>query len=103
MGARELTIEKGETLSLAAAEASMVRILKGDVWLTQHADAADHMLTSGASVELNQTGATLVKAYETTLLEIYRADRAGVREWLERAARRARAAALYTFLTRIFA
>jgi DUF2917 family protein len=91
-------LKTGETLRIEPGRGTTVHIAGGNVWLTQHQDPQDYMLAKGASLALNGKGTTLVKAYEPTLLELYRADPVGVRGRIARAARRERAEAMHGLL-----
>jgi hypothetical protein len=75
-----------------------LRVRSGDVWVTQYKDPKDYLRKSGYPLTLRM----LARAYQPTLLEVYRVNPLAVRERLERKARRARALVMGEWLRRIF-
>lgn len=94
-------LNRGETLKIDRSRETLV-VRTGNVWLTQHRDAEDHMMRAGESLRLNGEGTTLIKAYEPTLLELYQLDPAAVRSRIAQAARRERSEDVHAFLSKIF-
>jgi hypothetical protein len=102
MSAQGFVLGMNETLTLNAERGATVRVRSGDVWLTQHNDPKDHMLKTGHAVPLGGGGATLITAYQPTLLELYRQDPVAVREQITRSAHRARNEDIRAFFARFF-
>jgi DUF2917 family protein len=102
MGAREFEIAKGAMLKIDPLAGDSLRVRFGEVWVTQYNDTKDYMLRAGDSMVLNGEGVALATASKPTLLDLYRKDPAGVREDIERGARRRQARVIGAWLLRIF-
>lgn len=57
-----LALARGRTLVLDDAAGTVVRVLRGDVWITQDRDAADHVLEPGGTFRLDRPGLTVIQA-----------------------------------------
>lgn len=97
----EVTIEDGETLRIEAGAGTVLRIRAGRAWITQPADPRDYDLGTGRAMSLNGQGPALVKAYEPTLLDLYREEPERLRRRIERDAEVARNACLLAAATRL--
>ena len=97
----ELTIEVGETLRMEASAGTVLRIRSGRAWITQPADPRDYDLKPGKAIGLNGQGPVLIKAYEPTLLDLYREDPERLRRRIERDARMARSSGLQAAASRL--
>lgn len=103
MGAREFVMVKGALLRIDPLAGDSLRVRSGGVWVTQPADSRDYVLKSGDSLALNGKGPALAVAYQPTLLDLFRKDPAGVREAIEREARRGRLRDVRALLRKILA
>ena len=100
MSTREY-LEKGELLRISAEAGSTIRVHSGNVWLTQD-DGKDYVLGPGESV-VASGAQVLINAFHPSMLELYRADPAGLRARVEKSARFARARAFAALFRRMFA
>lgn len=57
-----LALTRGNTLVLDDAAGTLVRCLRGDVWITQDRDTADHVLKPGESFRVERAGTTVIQA-----------------------------------------
>lgn len=57
-----LALARGRTLALDDASGTVVRVLRGNVWVTQYRDAADHVLAPGDSFRLDRPGLAVIQA-----------------------------------------
>src|SRR5882672_189116 len=103
MGAREFLMVKGAMLRIDPLAGDSLRVRSGGVWVTQHDDSRDYMLKAVDSLALNGKGAALAVAYRPTLLDLFRDDPAGVRQRVEREARRGRLRNVRALLRRVLA
>jgi hypothetical protein len=103
VGAREFEIAKGAMLKIDPLAGDCLRVRSGEVWVTQFEDTRDYLLKTGDSIVLDGKGAMLAVAYKPTLLDLFRADPAGVRERIEVEARRSRVRSIGTLIRKIFA
>jgi hypothetical protein len=99
----EIILQPGQLLRFDAAPGAAVRVQHGRVWLTEYANDEDRVLRTGDTADVQREGAVVVTAFEPSLLELYRADRLGVRERLQRAAEREQALAIGQAVMRGFA
>jgi hypothetical protein len=102
MGAREFEIAKGAMLKIDPLAGDCLRVRWGEVWVTQHEDTRDYMLKTGDSMVLDGKGAMLAVAYKPSLLDLFRADPAGLREGIELEARRSRVQSVRALIRKIF-
>lgn len=102
MSTQEFALGNGAMLKLNAANIAAVHVRSGHVWLTQPSDPKDHMLKAGDVMPLSGAGATIITAYEPTLLDLYRQDPVAVREQITRSAHRARNEDIRAFFARFF-
>jgi hypothetical protein len=61
-------LKRGSTLKLERGRGTVVRVVDGNVWLTQHHDTADYMMGAGDHMVLNGAGITLIHACEDASL-----------------------------------
>jgi len=57
-----------ELLSIEGGRGRCVVVFHGKVWITQHGDLSDHVVTSGESFTLDHRGVALIEALEPTSL-----------------------------------
>lgn len=65
-----VALHRGATMRLEGGRGTQVRVTRGCVWITQHADHEDHVLRAGDCLALNGFGATLVQALEPSAVGI---------------------------------
>lgn len=102
MSAQELVLGMNETSTLNAERGATVRVRSGCVWLTRHNDQKDHILNTGDAMPLSGGGATMITAFQPTLLELYRQDPGALREQVTRSVQRARNEGIRALFVRIF-
>lgn len=61
-------LKRGSTLKLEQGRGTVVRVVTGTVWLTQHHDTADYVMSAGASMALSGAGTTLIHACKDSSL-----------------------------------
>jgi len=86
-------LNRGEFLRFSGAAG--IRVLEGNVWVTHERDATDYVVGRSGAMDLAKRGLTIVSATEPTLLELYRADPAGVRCSIQRRAEMAQSRELF--------
>lgn len=57
------------TMKLEKGCGTTVRVISGNVWLTQYKDTADYLMRAGDWVVLNGKGTTLIQAFEDSSLQ----------------------------------
>ena len=65
---RHSELARGSTLKIEGGAGISVRVVAGNVWLTQYRDNADHVMRSGDSAKLNGRGTTLIYAFDDSTL-----------------------------------
>jgi DUF2917 family protein len=65
---RPTELRRGSTLSLEGGAGTKVRVIAGNVWLTQYRDNTDYVMRSGDSAMLNGKGTTLIYAFDDSSL-----------------------------------
>lgn len=61
-------LKRRSTMKLEEGCGTTVRVVSGNVWLTQYKDTADYLMRAGDSVVLNGKGTTLIYAFEESSL-----------------------------------
>jgi len=61
-------LKRRSTLKLERGRGTVVRVVHGNVWLTQYKDTADYLMRAGDWVVLNGKGTTLIQAFEDSSL-----------------------------------
>ena len=61
-------LKRGSIVKLEAGAGTEVRVVAGNVWLTQHKDTSDYLIQAGDRVVLNGKGTTLISAFSDSLL-----------------------------------
>lgn len=102
MSSQEFVLGMNDTLKLNAARGATLRVRSDDVWLTRHSDSKDHILKTGNAIPLSGREATMITAYQPTLLELHRQDLVALREQITRWAHRARNEDIRAFFARFF-
>ncbi len=62
-----LALAAGETTPLRDARGVRIECLRGSLWITQHGDRRDIMLSRGGSFMLDRDGVALVHAFEPSV------------------------------------
>ncbi len=62
-----LALSAGETTPLRDARGVRIECLRGSLWITQHGDRRDIMLSRGSSFTLDRDGVALVHAFEPSV------------------------------------
>jgi hypothetical protein len=87
---RPIDLHDGESMHLADARGSVLRVNRGQLWITQHHDTRDIVLVPGESWTVERNGLTLVTALRDSSLALAgqaadTVDRRGRRlHWTER-------------------
>lgn len=68
-------LKRGSTLKLEQGRGTVVRVVIGTVWLTQHHDTADYVMGAGESMVLSGAGTTLIHACKDSLLHLVAPER----------------------------
>ena len=63
-------LKRGDTMKLERGRGTEVRVVQGNVWLTQHNDQRDHVMRSGERMVLNGEGTTLIYAFADSLVRL---------------------------------
>ena len=58
---RRISLQPNELMNLDDARGTTIRVARGQVWITQYGDLADHVLVEGPLLR-TRTGALTVKA-----------------------------------------
>jgi hypothetical protein len=69
--ARIVDLHGGQTLVLDAAPGTRVRVVVGDIWLTQEGELDDSFLRGGESMTLDASPRTVIESFGLTRLEIH--------------------------------
>ena len=80
---RPTELRRGSTLKLEGGAGTNVRVIAGNVWLTQYQDLADSVMRSGDSAMLNGKGTTLIYAFDHSWLAIVTPESAPVATRME--------------------
>ena len=67
---RRLSLGSGDLLNLDDARGTTIRVKRGQVWVTQDGDLADHVLDAGATWAVERNGRTILQAQSPTLVEL---------------------------------
>lgn len=68
---RTLDLEGGAVLALDDAKGTTLRVTRGVVWLTQHHDSRDIVLTPGDAWTVERDGRTVLEAQAASTLCLY--------------------------------
>ncbi len=66
--ASRLALTAGQTATLRDAQGTRIECLSGSLWITQEHDTRDFVLGPGEDLRLDRAGATLVHAFEPSLV-----------------------------------
>lgn len=61
---RPTELKRGSTMKLEGGRGTMVRVIYGNVWLTQDTDRNDYLMRSCERTVLNGSGTALIYAFE---------------------------------------
>ncbi|MEO8485780.1 MAG: DUF2917 domain-containing protein [Betaproteobacteria bacterium] len=67
---RRLALAPGDLLNLDDARGTTVSVGRGQVWLTQYGDLADHVLDAGTSWAIERNGRTILQAQNATVVDL---------------------------------
>ena len=67
---RRLSLGSGDLVNLDDARGTTIRVRRGQVWVTQDGDLADHVLDAGTSWAIERNGRTIVQAQHPTIVEL---------------------------------
>jgi len=67
---RRIALQANELLNLDDARGSTVRVGRGQVWITQYGDLADHILDAGDSWAIERDGRTVLQAQRATIVDV---------------------------------
>ena len=67
---QRLSLGSGELVNLDDARGATIRVRRGQVWITQDGDLADHVLDAGAAWAVERDGRTIVQAQAPTIVEV---------------------------------
>jgi hypothetical protein len=70
---RFIRLPTGSAIAQHELSGRTLRIRRGRVWLTQHADIRDYDLVAGEEMRITNAGAVVIHALEATVIEV-RAD-----------------------------
>ena len=61
---------RGSMLRIEDGVGVQVRVLEGEVWLTQEGSATDHMLLAGQSFRIDRPGLSIAQAFKHSLVSL---------------------------------
>lgn len=67
---RRISLQANELVNLDDARGTTVRVARGQVWMTQYGDLADHVLDAGDSWAIERNGRTVLQAQHATILDV---------------------------------
>jgi hypothetical protein len=67
---RRISLKANELLNLDDARGSTIRVARGQVWMTQYGDLADHVLEAGDSWAIERNGRTVLQAQQPTIVDV---------------------------------
>ena len=67
---RRISLQANELLNLDDARGSTIRVARGQVWITQYGDLADHVLDAGDSWAIERNGRTVLQAQNATIVDV---------------------------------
>ena len=67
---RRIALQANELVNLDDARGTTVRVGRGQVWLTQYGDLADHVLDAGDSWAIERNGRTVLQAQHATIVDV---------------------------------
>ncbi len=71
-------LKRGSTMKLEQGRGTTVRVVDGNVWLTQHHDTTDYVMRVGDCAVLNGEGTTLIYAFKDSVLRFVVSERARI-------------------------
>ena len=87
-----LALTRGDTLTLDDSRGALVRVLAGELWITQDGDPNDHFAAAGAPFRISRGGATVVQALDEARFVVEAPHAAALETWREPLARPRKAA-----------
>ena len=87
-----LALAHGDTLTLEHSRGALLRVLAGDLWITQDGDRNDHFAAAGETFRVDRDGMTVVQALHDARFVVEAAHAAALEMWHEPMARPRKAA-----------
>jgi hypothetical protein len=87
-----LALRRGDALTLDDSRGALVRVLSGELWITQAGDPNDHIAAVGEPFRISRGGATVVQALGESRFVVEAAHAAALETWREPLARPRKAA-----------
>jgi hypothetical protein len=87
-----LALMRGATLTLDDSRGALVRVLTGELWITQDGDPNDHFAATGAPFRISRGGATVLQALDEARFVVEAPQAAALETWREPLARPHKAA-----------
>jgi hypothetical protein len=63
-------MRRGSTLRIEDGAGTLVRVLKGELWLTEEDSCEDHMLQAGQQFRLTRGGAAIAQAFKRSVIAL---------------------------------
>jgi hypothetical protein len=82
-----LVLAQGATITLPDARGAVIRVLAGELWITQDGDPEDHFAGAAESFRVSRSGATVVQALHDARLVVEAAHASALETWQEPLAR----------------
>lgn len=67
---RRVALAPGDSINLDDARGTTVRVGRGQLWITQYGDPADHVLETGEAWAVDRNGRTIVQAQRDSLVDL---------------------------------
>lgn len=87
-----LALAHGQTVALPDARGAVIRVLAGDLWITQDGDLDDHFARAGEWFRVGRDGMTVVQALHDARFVVEAAHASALETWQEPLARPRKAA-----------
>lgn len=85
-------LSRGGTVALPEARGAVIRVIAGDLWITQDGDLDDHFAAAGEWFRVGRDGITVVQALLEARFVVEAAHASALETWQEPLARPRRAA-----------
>lgn len=70
MHANRFEMQPGQTLDLRDGEGARIRVLSGELWITQQGDRRDPVIPAGGEFAIDRDGLTLLHAFRHSLVDV---------------------------------
>jgi hypothetical protein len=71
MQAKRFEIQPGQTLGLRDGEGARIRVLSGELWITQQGDWRDPVIPAGGEFAIDRDGLTLLHAFRHSMVDVH--------------------------------